>query len=85
MPREVFLQLVPARARVVATRTLERLLLEMYPFVPHQVRFLHKPAAANSTRMRPDAVVRLRMTQQLVLLRCRVFAMRKGTAIYVAS
>ena len=69
VPREVLLQLIPPRARVVAIRALERLLLQVDALVPHQVRLLHEAAPADAARVRPHPIVTLSVIGQLALLR----------------
>lgn len=75
--REVLLQLVPPAAGVVTLTALERLLVQMYPLVAHQVGLLHEAAPAHPTAMWTDAVVGFRVGGELVLFRGCIFAVWK--------
>lgn len=85
MPREVFLEFVAPRTGVIALRTLERLLVQVDAFVSDQMRLLHEAPSANSAAVGPDAVVRLGVRRQLVLLGGRVFAVRERATVDVSG
>lgn len=81
---EVFLELVAARAGVVALRALEGFVLEVDALVPHQVALLQEAPAAGGARVRPHPHVRPHVRAQLRPLRRRVPTLRVRALVHLA-
>uniref|UniRef100_A0A6B0V2B2 Putative secreted protein n=1 Tax=Ixodes ricinus TaxID=34613 RepID=A0A6B0V2B2_IXORI len=79
----VLLQLVPPRAAVLTVRALERLVVQVYPLVAHQVAALDERPPAHGTHMRPHRRVGPRVGLKLAPLGRHVRAARKLAAEHV--